>query len=54
MCGATKGRMDLDHRQPLQDAPERASDRTNLWWLCSSCHSRKTAEEVRQRRQGEG
>ena len=53
-CQATGGRLTLDHKTALQDAPERATDHSNLWYLCSGCHAAKTAQEGSQRRSGQG
>ena len=36
---------DIDHIIPLQKAPDRCVDRTNLDPLCHSCHSSKTGQE---------
>lgn len=44
-CGA-RGRLEVDHREPVRDAPDRAYDLTNLQVLCVSCHARKTRAEI--------
>lgn len=44
-CGA-KGRLEVDHIQPVRTHPERAFDLSNLQTLCVSCHSRKTRLEI--------
>jgi 5-methylcytosine-specific restriction endonuclease McrA len=41
-----KGRLEVDHIQPVRTHPERAYDLTNLQTLCVSCHSRKTRIEI--------
>ena len=43
-CGRAERRMYVDHRVELKDggAP---LDRGNVWLLCGSCHSLKTAAE---------
>ena len=40
-CGA-RGRLEVDHVQPVRSHPELAFDLDNLQTLCASCHSRKT------------
>ena len=44
-CGARHG-LEVDHVQPVRDAPGRAYDLANLQALCKSCHAAKTAGEV--------
>ena len=44
-CGAV-GRLEVDHIEPVKDAPEKAFDLDNLQTLCRSCHALKTAVEV--------
>ena len=44
-CGA-RGRLEVDHVQPVRDAPGRAYDLGNLQCLCKPCHAAKTAVEV--------
>lgn len=36
--------LDVDHIQPIEEAPERRLDPTNLRSLCRPCHSRHTRE----------
>lgn len=43
-CGA-RGRLEVDHIEPVRSAPERAYDPDNLQSLCPSCHTRKTRIE---------
>lgn len=43
-CGA-RGRLEVDHVQPVRTHPELAFDLSNLQTLCVSCHSRKTRIE---------
>lgn len=43
-CGA-RGRLEVDHVEPVRTAPERAFDLTNLQCLCAACHTRKTRIE---------
>jgi 5-methylcytosine-specific restriction enzyme A len=47
-CGRIEARMYVDHRVELKDggAP---LDRRNVWLLCGSCHSLKTAAERARR-----
>jgi 5-methylcytosine-specific restriction endonuclease McrA len=44
-CGA-RGRLEVDHIEPVRTHPELSFDLTNLQTLCGRCHSRKTAIEV--------
>ncbi|MCU0909868.1 MAG: HNH endonuclease [Rhodobacteraceae bacterium] len=44
-CGVA-GRLEVDHIEPVRDAPSRAYELANLQSLCRGCHSRKTREEV--------
>jgi 5-methylcytosine-specific restriction protein A len=44
-CGVS-GRIEVDHIQPIKDAPELAYELTNLQSLCVPCHSKKTIAEV--------
>jgi 5-methylcytosine-specific restriction endonuclease McrA len=44
-CGA-RGRLEVDHVQPVRDAPLLAFNLNNLQTLCASCHARKTAHET--------
>ena len=43
---------DVDHIRPHRGDWETFSDPGNLQSLCHSCHSRKTAEEMRQKSHG--
>lgn len=45
-CETRKGRLEVDHVEPVRTAPKRAFDPANLQVLCSPCHSKKTREEV--------
>ncbi|WP_308933114.1 HNH endonuclease signature motif containing protein [Reyranella soli] len=47
-CGRREQRMYVDHRVELKDGGE-PLDRRNLWLLCGSCHTRKTAAERARR-----
>ena len=44
-CGA-RGRIEVDHIQPVRTHPERAFDLQNLQCLCAVCHAKKTRVEV--------
>ena len=44
-CGV-RGRLEVDHVQPVRTHPERAFDLSNLQALCASCHTRKTRVEA--------
>lgn len=44
-CGA-RGRLEVDHIQPVRYAPELAFVLENLQTLCVSCHSKKTIQEI--------
>jgi 5-methylcytosine-specific restriction protein A len=44
---------DLDHIQPHRGSREVFFDKGNLQGLCASCHSRKTAEEAKERKAAE-
>ena len=44
-CGA-RGRLEVDHIQPVRDAPELAFELKNLQTLCTSCHAKKTIIEA--------
>jgi len=48
-CGRFEQRMFVDHRTELRDDTAGALDRKNLWLLCGSCHSLKTAAERARR-----
>jgi len=43
-CGA-RGRLEVDHIEPVRTHPERAYDMANLQALCPACHTRKTRIE---------
>ena len=45
-CGAAGVRLEVDHIEPIREAPELAFELTNLQSLCVPCHARKTREEV--------
>lgn len=45
-CGTRKGRLEIDHIQPVRKAPDRAFDPANLQALCSRCHASKTRKEM--------
>ncbi len=42
ICGRSDGRLDLDHIKTLVERPDLALARSNVRWLCVSCHSKKT------------
>lgn len=44
-CGA-RGRLEVDHIQPVRARPDLAYALDNLQALCVSCHSRKTRLEL--------
>ena len=44
-CGA-RGRLEVDHIQPVRTRPDLAYSLENLQTLCPRCHSRKTRIEV--------
>jgi len=43
-CGA-RGRLEVDHVEPVRTRPDRAYDPSNLQSLCARCHTRKTRIE---------
>lgn len=43
-CGA-RGRLEVDHVQPVRTHPEAAFDLSNCQSLCPACHTRKTRLE---------
>lgn len=43
-CGA-RGRLEVDHINPVRTHPELAFELTNLQSLCASCHTKKTRIE---------
>jgi 5-methylcytosine-specific restriction endonuclease McrA len=51
-CGATQGRLAVDHVIPLNNfgAP---FDRSNMQLLCGACHATKTAGDAEKLRRGE-
>ena len=44
-CGS-RHRLEVDHIEPVRDAPEKAFDLNNLQCLCPSCHTRKSRIEA--------
>ena len=40
-----RGRLEVDHIEPVRDRPQRAYDPANLQTLCPSCHTAKTRIE---------
>lgn len=44
-CGERR-RLEVDHIEPVRDAPEKAFDLRNLQCLCGRCHARKTRIEI--------
>lgn len=44
-CGTRRGRLEVDHVQPVRTHPELSFNPGNLQCLCSSCHTRKTRIE---------
>lgn len=44
-CGE-RGRLEVDHIQPVRTHPDRAFDLDNLQALCPTCHSLKTRTEL--------
>lgn len=44
-CGA-RGRLEVDHIEPVRLRPDLAFSLENLQSLCPSCHARKTNEEM--------
>ncbi len=43
-CGA-RGRLEVDHVEPVRTHPELSFEVTNLQALCPACHTRKTRIE---------
>ncbi len=43
-CGS-RGKLEVHHSEPVQVAPERAYDLTNVVTLCRECHLQKTLAE---------
>lgn len=44
-CGTRKGRLEIDHIQPVRTRPDLAFDPNNCATRCSSCHTKKTRIE---------
>lgn len=44
-CGE-RARLEVDHIQPVRDAPELAFDLSNLQTLCARCHTAKTRRDI--------
>lgn len=44
-CGQTRGRLEIDHIQPVRSRPDLAFDPANCATRCSPCHTRKTRIE---------
>jgi 5-methylcytosine-specific restriction endonuclease McrA len=44
-CGK-RGRLEVDHKQPVRTHPRLAWDPANLQALCPACHTRKTNAEL--------
>ncbi|WP_370302489.1 HNH endonuclease [Pseudooceanicola sp.] len=44
-CGS-RYRLEVDHIEPVRDAPEKAFDMDNLQTLCGRCHGAKTRLEA--------
>ena len=44
-CGA-RGRLEVDHVQPVRDRPDLAFDESNLQTLCRTHHTLKTRAEL--------
>lgn len=44
-CGTKRGRLEIDHLQPVRDRPDLAYAPDNLQALCTACHTRKTRIE---------
>ncbi|OLS50589.1 HNH endonuclease [Rhodovulum sulfidophilum] len=45
VCCGKRGRLEVDHIQPVRTHPELAFARGNLQSLCPACHTRKTRVE---------
>ena len=45
--GVVKAAVELDHIEPVADAPDRFWDQENWQGLCEKCHTAKTAGENR-------
>lgn len=44
-CCGERRRLEVDHIEPVRDAPGKSFDPANLQVLCASCHTRKTRIE---------
>lgn len=44
-CGA-RGRLEVDHIEPVRTHPELSFELANLQTLCGTCHSQKTIIEI--------
>lgn len=44
-CGQTRGRLEIDHVQPVRTRPDLAFDLGNCATRCSPCHTKKTRIE---------
>ena len=44
-CGQTRGRLEIDHVQPVRARPDLAFDPANCAVRCPPCHTRKTRIE---------
>lgn len=44
-CGTRRGRLEIDHVQPVRTRPDLAFDPANLAARCPACHARKTRIE---------
>lgn len=44
-CGTKRGRLEIDHVQPVRNRPDLAFDPANCATRCSSCHTKKTRIE---------
>ena len=47
-CGA-RGRLEVHHKIPVRQAPERSLDLGNVTCLCPTCHHRQTMAERGQK-----
>lgn len=45
-CGTRRGRLEVDHVEPVRNAPNKAFEPGNLQTLCSRCHASKTRKEM--------
>lgn len=45
-CGKNRGRLEIDHIEPVRLRPDLAYDPANCQALCPSCHAGKTHAEV--------